>query len=275
MVRPFGAVRRHLLDRQIGMLAVRVDTGKVPSMGRRRILLVAAVVVAALGTALVFLYVRDADTRAAENFHTVEVLRATAAIQPGETIDSASASGKLALQPVPRAQVLPDSQSTIEALTGQVALTTIYPGEQIISDKFGGEAEADSPLQIPKGQLAISVNLTDPARVAGFVNPGSEVAVFLNGTDDATAKPFTRMLLDRVTVLGVGSTTPVSTTTTDPAGQQTTEQLPRTLLTLAVDQNDAQRVLYASANGELSFALLTPDSRVKAGPGVTAQNLFE
>ncbi len=156
-----------------------------------------------------------------------------------------------------------------------MALTTVYPGEQIISDKFGGEAEADSPLQIPKGQLAISVNLTDPARVAGFVNPGSQVAIFLNGSDQTAGQPFTRLLLDRVTVLGVGSTTPVSTTTTDPAGQQTTEQLPRTLLTLAVDQNDAQRVLYASGNGELSFALLTPDSRVKPGPGVTAQNLFE
>lgn len=257
------------------MLAVQVDTGKVPSMGRRRILLVAAVVVAALGTALVFLYVRDADTRAAEGFQTVEVLRATVAIQPGETIESASANGKLARLPVPRAQLLPDYQTTIEALKGQVALTTIYPGEQIISDKFGAEAAADSPLQIPKGQLAISVNLTDPARVAGFVNPGSQVAIFLNGSGDTDGKPYTRMLLDRVTVLGVGSTTPVSTTTTDPAGQQTTEQLPRTLLTLAVDQNDAQRVLYAVGNGELSFALLTPDSRVRPDPGVTAQNLFE
>ena len=244
-------------------------------MGRRRILLVAAVVVAALGTALVFLYVRGADTRAAAQYDTVEVLRATAAIQPGETIESAAANGKLALQAVPRAQLLPDYQTSIDGLKGEVALTTVYPGEQIISDKFGGEAEADSPLQIPKGQLAISVNLTDPARVAGFVNPGSEVAIFLNGSDDSTGKPFTRLLLDRVTVLGVGSTTPVSTTTTDPAGQQTTEQLPRTLLTLAVDQNDAQRVLYASGNGELSFALLTPDSKVKPDPGVTAQNLFE
>ena len=243
-------------------------------MGRRRILLVAAVVVAALGTALVFLYVRGADTRAAEQYDTVPVLRATAAIQPGETIESAAANGKLALQAVPRAQLLPDYQTTIDGLKNQVALTTVYPGEQIISDKFGGEAEADSPLQIPKGQLAISVNLTDPARVAGFVNPGSQVAIFLNGTDDLSGKPFTRMLLDRVTVLGVGSTTPVSTTTTDPAGQQTTEQLPRTLLTLAVDQNDAQRVLYASGNGELAFGLLTPDSTVKTGPAVTSQNLF-
>jgi len=244
-------------------------------MDRRRILLVAAAVVAALGTLLVFLYVRGADTRAAQKFDTVNVLRAVAVISPGETIEAASANGKLALQPVPRDQLLPDVQTGIEGLSGLVALTTIYPGEQIISDRFGGKAEAASPLQIPKGELAISVNLTDPARVAGFVNPGSEVSVFLNGSDAATGQAFTRMLLPRVTVLGVGSTTPVSTTTTDQTGAQTTEQLPRTLLTLALDQHDAQKVLFASGNGELAFALLTTDSTVKQGPAVTALNLFK
>ncbi|MBB6626411.1 Flp pilus assembly protein CpaB [Nocardioides sp. KIGAM211] len=244
-------------------------------MDRRRVLLIAAAVVAALGTVLVFLYVKGADTRAAQQFDTVLVLRAIAPIEAGETIEDAAANGKLDSQPVPQSQLLPDYQTSIDGLKGLVALTRIYPGEQIISDKFGGQAEAATSLQIPKGQLAISVNLTDPARVAGFVNPGSEVAVFLNGADATTGDPFTRVLLDRVTVLGVGSTTPVSTTTTDQSGQQTTEQLPRTLLTLSLDQKDAQRVLFASANGELAFALLTGSSSVSSGPAVTSLNLFK
>jgi pilus assembly protein CpaB len=244
-------------------------------MDRRRILLVVASLVATLGVVLVLLYVRGADDRAAARFESVEVLRATVPIEAGETLEAASAAGKLELQPVPREQLLPHHQTSIQDLEGLVALTRIYPGEQIIADRFGGAAQAASPLQIPKGQLAISVNLTDPARVAGFVNPGSQVAVWLNGTDQATGQPFTRMLLSRVTVLGVGSTTPVSTTTTDPEGQQTTEQLPRTLLTLALGQEDAQRVLFAAGNGELAFALLTESSRVRPGPGVTALDLFK
>ena len=32
--------------------------------------------------------------------------------------------------------------------------------------------------------MAISVNLTDPARVAGFVNPGSEVGIFVSADDE-------------------------------------------------------------------------------------------
>lgn len=243
-------------------------------MDRRRLLLIAAAVVALLGTALVFLYVKGADNRAEDRFQTVEVLRAIAPIEPGESIDQAAANGKLALQPVPEDSLLPNYQTSIESLTGLVATTRIYAGEQIISDKFGGESEAASPLQIPKGMLAVSINLTDPARVAGFVNPGSEVAIFLNAIDPTTGE-FTRVLLPRVTVLGVGSTTPTTTTTTTPAGAQTTEQLPRTLMTLAVDQQQAQKVLFAAGSGELSFGLLTGDSSIRPDPGTNAENLFK
>lgn len=243
-------------------------------MDRRRILLIAAAFIAALGTILVFLYVRSADARAEARFDTVNVLRAVAPIEAGETIEDAANSGKLALQPVPREQLLPNYRTSIDDLRGLVATSPIYPGEQVISDKFGGESFAESPLGIPKGELAISVNLTDPARVAGFVNPGSEVAIFLNGSDPDTGQTFTRMLLERVTVLGVGSTTPVSKTTTDAEGGEVTEQLPRTLLTLALSGKDAQRVLYATANGELAFGLLTQSSTVDPGPAVDATNLF-
>ena len=201
-------------------------------MDRRRILLVVAVLVAALGSALVFLYTKGADTRAEEKFDTVEVLEATAVIAPGETFEDAQAAGKLALQAVAKDALLDGYQTTSDSLSGTVSLGTIYPGEQIISAKWGQSAAVASALQIPDENMAVSVNLTDPARVAGFVNPGSQVAVFLTGVDTrAPAATFTKILLDRVTVLGVGSTTPVSTTTTDESGASTTEQLPRTLLT--------------------------------------------
>ena len=125
--------------------------------------------------------------------------------------------------------------------------------------------------------MAVSVNLTDPARVAGFVNPGSQVAIFLTGTDaDRRDAGFARLLLERVAVLGVGSTTPVSTTTTDETGASTTEQLPRTLLTLSVNQVQAEKILFAQGNGELAFGLLTEASEVApdAGP-MTFENLFK
>jgi pilus assembly protein CpaB len=167
-------------------------------------------------------------------------------------------------------------QTTADSLTGTVSLGTIYPGEQIISAKWGQSAAVSSALQIPDTNMAVSVNLTDPSRVAGFVNPGSQVAIFLTGTEQATGTGFARLLLERVAVLGVGSTTPVSTTTTDESGASTTEQLPRTLLTVSVNQVQAEKILFAQANGELAFGLLTDASEVApdAGP-MTFENLFK
>lgn len=243
-------------------------------MDRRRILLIVAVIVALLGTALVYLYVRGADARANARFDTVEVLRAVAPIEAGESIEDAAANGKLQLQPVAQDYLLPNYQTSIESLSGSVATVPILPGEQIVSDKFGAEAEAaTSALTLPKGTIAISISLSDTARVAGFINPGSEVAIFLNGTGP-DGQPYTRLLLNEVQVIAVGSTTTTQTTTTTPEGTQTTEQLPRTLMTLAVKQADAEKVLLSQASGELVFAVINQDSDVSPGPGTTTNDLF-
>jgi pilus assembly protein CpaB len=246
-------------------------------MKRRTILLLAAGLIAALGTALVFLYVKGADNRAEQRFDTVEVLRAVAPIEQGESIDDAAKNGKLALEPVSQDDLLPNHQTEIDELSGQVATTTIYAGEQIISDKFGEAAEAlaaKSALEVPKEDIAISVNLTDPGRVAGFLNPGSEVTVIFTGTPNSGI-PFSRMLLPKVTVLGVGSTTTTTKTTTTAEGEQTVAEIPQTLLTLAVSKEEAEKVFYAVANGEIVLGLRTPDSDVKSGPGATFANVFK
>ncbi len=66
-------------------------------MDRRKLLLVVAAVIAVLGVALVFVYAKGADTRAAEKFDTVEVLVANKKINPGESFDDALESGKFEL----------------------------------------------------------------------------------------------------------------------------------------------------------------------------------
>ena len=125
----------------------------VATLSRRVILLTVAVLVAAAGTFLVFLYVQGADTRAEDRFETVDVLTAVAPIEAGETIDSAQAAGKLQLAPVAQDDLLPGYQTGTENLAGLVATTRIFPGEQIISDKFGG-ADRRGPVRAhhPQGQ---------------------------------------------------------------------------------------------------------------------------
>lgn len=244
-------------------------------MDRRRILIVVAAVAAALGTALVFFYVQGADNRAEDKFGAVNVLTAVKQIDVGETVVAAQAAGKIEVGSVAKAQVLPGALTSLETISTQLAQTTIYPGEQIIATKFAATAASASTLTIPKGNIAISINLTDTARVAGFVNPGDKVAIFLNSGGGAGLGSFTRLLLSDVEVIAVGTTTVVSTTTTDPTGAQTTEQLPRTLFTLGVSQAQAQKILFATGSGELAFGLLDKDSKVTPNAGANAANLFK
>jgi pilus assembly protein CpaB len=242
-------------------------------MDRRKVLLLVAAVIAALGTLLVFLYVRGADNRADTRYAAVTVLKAVKQIDAGETVEAAQTAGKFTTASVSQQDLLPDAINGVSPITGKVATTTIYPGEQIVTSKFGAAAAAaTSALTIPKNQIAISITLSDPARVAGFVNPGDKVAIFMSGSGNGGT--FVRLLLPSVEVIGVGSTTMTPKTTTAADGTQSTEQLPSTLLTLAVSQGDAEKVMYGSTNGTLSFGLTNSDSQVAPSKGVTASNLF-
>jgi pilus assembly protein CpaB len=250
-------------------------------MGRRTILLIAAVVIAAIGATMIFLYVQGIQSRAEADQKPVEVLKATDTIAAGETIEAAQDAGKLALKSVPREDVVPGALTSTQTLAGEVALAPIYPEEQIIADKFG-QIGVQQQITIPDGSMAVSVQLTDPGRVAGFVTPGSKVAVFLSGTPEAvdaggntkTLPTFTRLLLPSVDVIGVGDTTVLNTTKTDPTGATTTEQIPKTILTLALTQEQAEKIIYAAKNGELAMGLLNDKSKVRDSAGVDASNLF-
>jgi pilus assembly protein CpaB len=247
-------------------------------MGRRKVLLVVAVVVAAMGAALVFVYARGAENRAAEKFDTVDVLVVKTAIERGESANSAYETGKIDIQQVPRAQVLTGATADGTAFTDQYALTTMYPGEQLIPEKFGGadEVEAETTLPIPEGMVAISVSLSDTARVGSFIRPGARVGVFLTGTLPPENVPTTKLLMRDLLVLATGSTTTVAPTT-NPDGTAATpaEQLPNTLFTLAVTQKEAEKILFAQGLGELAFALANPNSDLKPGDGVRAVDLFK
>jgi len=246
-------------------------------MGRRKVLLVVAVVVAAMGAALVYVYASGAEDRAADKFATVDVLIVTTAIERGESVNSAYETGKIDTQRVPQAQVLTGATADGEMFTDQFALTTIYPGEQLIPEKFGGaeEVEAETTLPIPEGMIAISVSLSDTARVGSFIRPGAKVGIFLTGSLPPENVATTKLLMRDVLVLATGSTTAVTPPAEGEGEGTTTEQLPNTLFTLALTQNQAEKILFAQGLGELAFALLNADSDLKPGEGAYAEDLFE
>jgi pilus assembly protein CpaB len=239
-------------------------------VGRRTLLLVAAILVAALGTTLVFLYVDRVDERALKDQEPINVLVATTLIKAGTTGSQAELHGSFKRQPIPRSAVVEGFLQDARSISELVAVSDIYPGEQIIRSKFA-VAGTTSALSIPDGKLAMSFQLGDPQRVAGFVKPGSDVAIFVTIPGAGpSGSPGTRLLLPRVPVIAVGPATlrPAS------GKDANSEAVPTAILTLALTQIEGQKAVYASINGQLNFALIDDDSKVAPGPGTGGANLF-
>jgi pilus assembly protein CpaB len=240
-------------------------------MGRKIILIIVALAIATVGALLVFLYVQGVDERAVAQTEPKQVLTVTSQIAPGESVEEAMEAGKFELAALPEASILAGALDSTDPIEDMVATSAIYPGEQVIAAKFGEVGEIDN-LGIDPKRMAVSVQLTDPNRVAGFVSPGSSVAVWVTWSDPEEQVIHSRLLLKEVKVLGTGQTTVASTTTTDANGQQTTEQIPLTILTLSVEQNEVEKLRVGEKMGELSLALRTEDSITELDEGLDSVN---
>jgi pilus assembly protein CpaB len=170
-------------------------------------------------------------------------------------------------------------------LADLVALVPIFPGQQILAQQWGAVAQT-SGLALPAGKVAMSIQLGDPERVAGFVSPGSTVAIMTFGTIPTTTAgqtgtPNVRALLSNIEVIAVGPTTTVAKASTS-TSTANSEQIPTAILTLAVTQREAEKIIFASGKAPgstysgLYFVLLDKNSKVVVGdPGVTSSNLFK
>ena len=121
--------------------------------------------------------------------------------------------------------------------------------------------------------IAISVNLTDTARVAGFVNPGDKVAIFMTGTgQDGSLHP-------AAAAQRPGHRRRHHDRRRDHHDRRHRRPDDRAAAQDAVharlSQAEAQKVMFASANGELAFGLLNKDSQVAPVAGHHSRNLFK
>ncbi|MDF9716592.1 hypothetical protein INN71_03865 [Nocardioides sp. ChNu-153] len=241
-------------------------------MDRRRILLVVAAVVAALGLVIVFLYARQADARADERYDAVDVYKVVKPIELGETFDAALAEGKIEQQAVPRGQLLEGyvTSENATSLEGQLAAMDIAPGEQVTTAKFAEEVRTGVVLPVPEGMLGQSVELDDQGRVAGFASPGDSVAVLV-----ATGSSAAVVLVPETQVLAVGSSSPIASPTTEgEAGAAEENAVANTVVTLALTPEGALDLTAAiDAGSTITLAIRGEGVQLQRGqtvPGSTA-----
>jgi pilus assembly protein CpaB len=241
-------------------------------MGRRTVLLIAAIVVAALGAALVWMYADRADERAQADAAPVQVLVATVDIGAGTSGAAISEAASAELRTLPAASVPPGALSDLTPVTDLVTLGPVFAGQVLLQQVFGSVQQSGGGLTLPEGTMGIAISLGDPERVAGFVKPGSEVALFTTAEGvGGVAEQQTTILLPKVLVAAVGPTV-----IAQPAeGSSNTEAIPTAIMTLALTQEEAQKVILASQTTSLYMGLLDDKSKVDpAIPSTTSENLL-
>ncbi len=148
-------------------------------MGRRILAIIVAAVLALVGGVMVLLYARNADQRAVSAASPKTVYTSSLQIPAGTSIRDA-----LRLQMLTETQI-PANGVPAGALTqvtdenaSLLALTDIPQGQYVLAASFGDTPVGQKLIQVPTGKLAVSVALSDPARVGSFVTPGSFLTVF-------------------------------------------------------------------------------------------------
>ena len=221
-------------------------------------------------------YAQGADERAMAGLEAVDVFVATGDIPAGTSLGSAVAAQMLAIQQVPKRLAPTGASVEVDATNSiNVALNDIHTGELVLLTRFAPAQEVSAGLSIPNGNVAVTISLGDPQRVASFVHVGSQVAIFLtypvkegdssNAPTAAGNSKATRLLLRKVLVLGVGAAT---------GATAQSAQLPSALLTVALTQPDAERIIQAQSVGSLYMALMNDQSSVTPTDGINTKKLF-
>jgi len=164
-----------------------------------------------------------------------------------------------------------------DAMSKLLALNDIAPGELVLTTRFGKTPLGQKVLQVPDGQVAVAVQLSDFARVGTFITPGSHIVLYDSyptGANNATDKQ-TRVLLDDVLVIAVGSSslTPVQGSSAAqsqaPQGQAATA-----LVTVAVAPETAVQLVHGVQTGQLYAGLRGTDAKAAGTETVTSSTLF-
>jgi pilus assembly protein CpaB len=274
-------------------------------MRRRVIALVAAVLLAGVGTLVLVRFVQSAEERAVAGQELVDVLqvRADATVPQGTKAEDVAQYIEVVQVPVQAR-----AAGAITGLNEVAELSTaveLVPGEQLIAARFvaaelvEADRREDLPprrVTVPEGMLEVPVRLDAVSALGGIIDVGDTVAIiasFANYTgstqgtvtvnDEVVAVPdsadqtggggqATRTLIQNALVIEVQADT-APTFADDASGEVVLAPASNFIVTFALEPNDVERLVFATQYGTLYLAQQTPDD-VGETSIVTIENIF-
>jgi pilus assembly protein CpaB len=189
----------------------------------------------------------------------VSVLVAKNLIQKGTPGDIIGTSSQFQVASVPKGQLQVGALTDPAALSGRVAVTDIYPGQQLTAGYFAFAPPGTLQTKISGSDRAISIQIDAQHGMGGSIGAGDHIDIFVgvNRIGPSGSQPVIKLLMADVTVLRA----PLGTG----AG----------LYTLKATGRQAAVLAYASDNGRLWFVLRPASGAKTVNPGfVSAQTLL-
>jgi pilus assembly protein CpaB len=172
-----------------------------------------------------------------------QYVAATGDLQPSQVIRASD----LRMVDWPSTEPLSGAFTNPGAVIGRVVLFPLSEGEPILERQLSKPgAGSGIMVKIPNGMRAISLRTDDVVGVAGFLLPDTHVDVLVTLHTSSSADPLTVTVLQDAVVLAAGQKTEP-----DPEGKASSA----TVVTILVKPEDAERVVLASNQGAIHFAL--------------------
>lgn len=258
---------------------------------------IAALVVAVIGTVLLFNYVQGADRRALANTETEDVLVVKQQVSAGTP---ASQLGQfLETKTVPRSAVAQGVVEDVKSLGSKVTSVALQPGEQLLNSRLVDANAFLGParVEVPAGLQEVTVRLDIERIVGGKIRAGDTVGVFISlgdstgGTDQPAAAggngSGTQLTFHKVLVTAVQFSTGVAAQTQAEATQASSEgslkadsknKQPSSdsyLITLARNAVDTEKLVYAAEFGKIYLSKEPADATEGTNGVVNQTKVFK
>ncbi|WP_455834983.1 Flp pilus assembly protein CpaB [Pseudarthrobacter siccitolerans] len=241
---------------------------------------IAALVVAIIGTVLLFNYVQGADRRALANTETQDVLVVKQDVPAGTP--ASQLSQYVTSKPVPRTAVAADGVQDLGAIGSMVTSVALVPGEQLLNSRLVDANAYLGPARVavPAGLQEITLRLGIERVVGGKIQAGDTVGIFISMAD-TTGGNGTQLIFHKVLVTavqfssGAPAQTQAETTQASSTGSLNADKSAQTssdsyLITFARDAIDTEKLVYAAEFGKI-YLSKEPADATEGTSGVVNQ----
>jgi pilus assembly protein CpaB len=216
---------------------------------KSNVLLLAGALAFVVGAGVVVATVGGSSDAVAADDVASEVLVAREPVPAGTTVDVALEQGLLTAQEMDLDDRAADAVSSVTGLAGRIVDDALAPGQQLTMSSLRPATLRAATIAIPAGKQGVAVELPFVPGGGGYVGAGDRVNVYGNMPHD-DGRAVAELLLQNVEVLDVSTEVAPRVT----GGEERASASVITYL-LALDLNEAQRVIDAASNAQLWLAL--------------------